>query len=143
MGNSGRWAIVVALPVSGVALLRWAGEQLNEIRRIAGMTFEWPTWRVLGWIVTVMAVGAVFGLAARAAGGGVAKAHAPATFVVMALPLAAVLYWWVYLSFGWLPALGDRGWPWSPMSIAPAGVSSAIVGFLVAGLISSRVRWSR
>jgi hypothetical protein len=141
--GSRRWAMVIVLPVVGLAFLWWAGEQLDDIRSIVGTTFEWPTWRLLGWLVTVMAVGATFSFAARAAGTGVARAHGLATLVVMALPLAIVLYWWVYLSFGWLPALGDRGWPWSPLNIFPTATSCVIVGFLVAGLVASRVRWSR
>lgn len=141
MRNVGRWVVVIALPIAGFALLRWAGQQLMDIRLIQGATFEWPAWRLLAWLVTVMAVGAVFGFAAHAAGSGVARVHGLATVVVTALPLAFVLYWWAYLSFGWVPGLGARWMLWSfPTAVA---VASAIVGFLLAGLLASRVRWSR
>jgi hypothetical protein len=127
--------------MAGLALLWWAGQQLNDIVFIFRWSFQWSTWRLLGWVVTVMAVGAVFGFAAHAAGSGVARAHGLATVVVMALPLAFVVYWWGYLSFGWLPGLGARWFVWSfPTAVA---VASAIVGFLLAGLLASRVRWSR
>ena len=141
--GSRRWIMVIALPVAGLALLWWAGEQLGDIRRILHTTFEWPPWRLAGWLVTMMAVGAAFSLASRAAATGVARAHGPATLVVVALPLAIVLSWWVHLSFGWLPALGSRLLPWSSLDLFPPAASCVIVGFLITGLVASRVRWSR
>lgn len=146
MSSSSRWAMVVGFPAAGFALLWSASEQLDEVRRIVATTFEWPAWRLLAWLVTVMAVGAAFSLAAtaaRTAGTERSRPDGLATWVVVALPLATVLSWWVHLSFISLPALDETWWPWSPLDIFPIATSCVIVGFLLTGLIASRVRLSK
>jgi hypothetical protein len=104
---SKRWIGVVGLPIVGLVLLGWAAEQSMNARLILGSTFVFPTWRILGWLLTLIAAGAVFGLAAGFARAEVSKANVTATLLVGVLPLAVVIRYWTHLSFGWFPTISS------------------------------------
>ena len=133
-----RWFGVVGFPIIGFVLLWWAAEQMEKARQILGSTFEFPTWRILGWLVTLVAAGAAFGLAAGFGRAEVSKANVGATVVAGIIPLAAVVYFWTFFSFGWFStfksdlALLLR----NEMTVV---ASCIVVGFLGSGLVAHRV----
>ena len=59
-----KWVGVGALPVVGLFLLRWADEQFIDIRQAIASTFEVTGWPLIGWLLTMIAAGVMFGLAA-------------------------------------------------------------------------------
>ena len=125
--SSSRWVAVVGLSILGIVVLWWASEQLEEARTISGSTFDIPEWRILGWLLTLVTAGAVFGIAAGFARDGFHKANVAATLVVGVLPFSVVAYYWIYF-FGWLPGIR---WLSEPTVIA----SCMVVGFLAGGLV--------
>jgi hypothetical protein len=136
MDLSNRWLRVVGFPIVGFLLLWWADTQFETIRRINSSTFVWPSTRSLGWLLTLIAVGAAFGLAARAARTGSSGAHVGATFVVMILPVFVVFYFWTFLSLGWFRVLPQNFfWVTNQSTIV---MSCAAIGFLLINLIPSR-----
>ncbi len=129
-----RWFDLVGLPILGLVLLWWASGQLEETLIITGSEFDVPEWRLLGWLLTLIAAGVMFGLAARFAGADSSKSNVAATVVVGTLPLAIVAYFWTRFSFGWSPpVLKSLRWLASEETIV---ASCVIVGFLAGGLIS-------
>lgn len=126
-----RWIVLVGLPILGLGVLWWASEQLAEARLIMGSTFEFQHWRVLGWLLTLIAAGAIFGIAAGNTRDRQSEAKPVATLIVGVLPLLVVAYYWTYF-FGWLPTIR---WMTEPTVIA----SCTVVGFLLGGLASDRL----
>lgn len=61
--DSGGLFYSVALIVVGLLLVWWASEQFHQLRQIAGSLFRYSTWRLLAWVLTLVAGGFVFGLA--------------------------------------------------------------------------------
>lgn len=141
MSSSSRWMAVVGFPIVGFVLLWWAGEQSDAIRQISGTTFQWPAWRGLGWIITLVAVGAAFSVAASAARTGESRARMGPTLVVVALPIAVVIYW-VTFSSGWMWTFGTGVSFWVLGDSTPIVAASFIVGFLLTDLATSRINWS-
>ncbi len=140
MSSSKRWVAVVGLPIVGFFLLWWAAEQLQAARLTTGSTFQFQTWRVLGWLLTMIAVGAVFGLAAGAARSGRSRANVSATLIAAVLPFATVVYYWTHLSFGWFPTIRNKLFALWPAGIIVA--SCVAVGFLLSGLLAHRLAGS-
>lgn len=118
---------VVGLSILGLVILWWASEQLAEVRRVTGSTFEIPHWRLLGWLLTLIGAGAIFGVAAGFTRGRQSQANVVATAVVGALPVVLVAYYWTYF-FGWLPAIR-----WLTESTVVA--LCIVVGLLLGGLV--------
>ena len=133
--SSKRWIGAVGLPVVGLVLMWWASGQLEEARKITGSTFDVPEWRILGWLLTLIASGLTFGLAVGFARADSSKTNVVATVVVGALPLAIVAYFWTHFSLGWFSTIprGLGRWLGSEETIV---ASCVIVGFLAGGLIS-------
>ena len=134
-----RWAGVVGFSVVGFAVLWWAVEQWHQIREIGGSNFEYPTWRLLGWLLTLIAVGFMFSLAAGSAREGVYTANVGATVVVGILPLVTVILFWGRLSFLWSPGILRNQFGLFLFDLPTVVASCLIVGFLGAGLLSGRV----
>ena len=131
-----RWIGVVGLVILGLGLMWLASEQIEEVRKIVGSTFQVQQWRILGWLLTLIATGAVFGLAARFARADSSESNVMATVVVGVLPLAIVAYNWTSLWYGWFPTIGAH-FPW--LRSEPTIVASCIVvGFLAGGVVIHR-----
>jgi hypothetical protein len=134
-----RWAGLAVLPFAGFALLWWADQQFIDLRSgVISMRSLAPWWMVAGWMLTVVAAGVTFGMAAGLAGTPMSKANVGATFVAGLLPLVIVAHYFSFFAFGW-----------SPIGISPVGaflynhatvmVSCVVVGWLAPGLVR-RVR---
>jgi hypothetical protein len=136
--SSRRWGGVVGLPVVGFALLWWAAEQLDAVRMSLGSTFEMPAWRFVGWLLTLIAAGVVFGLAAGFARAEVSKANVGATVVAGIIPLAIVVYFWAFFSFGWFSTFGGAI-AFLVRNEVTVVVSCIVIGFLGAGLVAHRL----
>ncbi len=128
-----RWLIPVGLSVVGVGLLWWSSDQLEVARLVSGSTFSFPMWRILGWLVTLVAAGAVFGFAARTASGKESGLSVQTSVLVGALPLFLVVYFWTFFVVGWLPTIG-----WLTESTVTA--CCLTVGVLAGGLLSDAIR---
>ena len=126
---------LVGLPIAGLVLMWWASGQLEEALLIHGSEFDVPEWRILGWLLTMIAVGLTFGLAAGFARADSSKTNVAATVVVGALPLAIVTYFWTHFSFGWFPTIPGGLGRWLGR-LEPIVASCVVVGFLAGGLIS-------
>lgn len=131
---------MIGFSIVGFGLLWWAGEQLEAIYLISSRTFQVLEWRILGWIVTLVAVGAAFSIAASAARTGESRARVVPTLVVAALPIVVIIYYWGAVAFGLTQGWGI--WYWILSDSAPIVASSVIAGFLFAGLATSRLNWS-
>lgn len=132
---------VVGFTIVGFGLLWWAGEQLDTIRDESGRTATWQTRLVLVWIMTLVAAGAMFSVATSATRTGESRARLAPTLVAAALPVAVIVYYWAAIPFEWVRI----GWGiqhWILSDETPIVASSFIVGFLLAGLATSRVNWN-
>lgn len=134
----GSWLRLVVLPFMGFALLWWADRQATDMRALFGSTFELPDWWiVLGWLLTMIVSGVMFGLAAGAAGARVGRDSTAALVVVGIIPAAIVVYYFSVWAAGWLPLyINDV----TAFLITPATVtfSSVAVGLITAALIGGR-----
>ena len=135
--TSKRWGGVVGFPIIGFFLLWWAAEQLEEAQRMLGSTFEFPTWRILGWLFTLVAAGAMFGLAAGSARAEVSGVSVGATVVAGIIPLATVVLFWTHFSFGWFSTFGGDLAFWVRNEVTVVA-SCIVVGFLGSGLVAHR-----
>ena len=130
---SSLWSRVVGFTLAGVVLLWWAAEQLVAARLIFGSTFEFPAWRFLGWLVTLIAAGAMFGLAVGASRDRVSTTELRAAFVAGIVPLAAIVGFFTEWLYDWSPP--------GTLTIllrsqTTAAASCIIVGFLVASIVT-------
>lgn len=135
-----RWIGVVGFPPVGFVLLWWASEQwalAQEMALSASETFS--HWRVLGWMITLMVAGIVFGLAAAFARAEVATAHMSATIVAGILPLALAIRFWAIFAFEWIPGLPMSEIERLLVNRDAAVASCLVVGFLAANLLSHRI----
>jgi hypothetical protein len=140
VNNSKRWGAVIGFSIVGMVLLWWATNQQEAVRQITATTFQFPKGRTLAWILTLVAVGAAFSLAASAARTGQSRTRVAPTLVAAALPAAVVTYWFAWMSG--LPWVTGRGFTfWVLRDSTPVIASSVIVGFLVGGLAAARARW--
>jgi hypothetical protein len=87
------WVYTGTGTILGLGLLWWATEQLVEIQRTVGSTFEYPKGRVLLWLVTLIATGFAFGLAAAAVRHGAVRGRV-AIMTWSVLPLLTIA--WFY-----------------------------------------------
>jgi hypothetical protein len=130
---------VAVLPIIGFVLLWWADQQLIDMRTNMDSTFELsPWWTVLGWLLTMVAAGAMFGLAGGLAGADVSKANVGARFVAGIFPLAIVVHFFSFFALGWPPIRINTVGAFL-ISQATVVVSCVVVGFLGAGLVAHRV----
>jgi hypothetical protein len=130
-----RWAGVAILPIAGFFLLWWADQQLIDMRSdMILMRSLGPWWMVAGWLLTMVAAGVMFGMAAGLAGTPMSKANVGATFVAGLLPLAIVGHYFSFFAFGWSP-IGISPVAAFLYSNATAVVSCVVVGWLASGLV--------
>jgi hypothetical protein len=130
-----RWAGLVVLPIAGFALLWWADQQLIGMRTdIVSMRSLAPWWTTAGWLLTMVAAGVTFGIAAGLAGTPMSKANVGATFVAGLLPLVVVAHYFSFFVFGWSP-IGINPLGAFLFNDAAAVVSCVVVGWLTAGLV--------
>jgi hypothetical protein len=127
---------VVVLPIIGFGLLWWADQQTIDMQTTMGSTFEFPAWwTVLGWLLTLIAIGVMFGLAAGLAGANSGRANAAAVFVAGIIPLAVVVYYFGVFALRWFPIRINAVLAFL-INPATVTVSSVVVGFLGAGLMA-------
>lgn len=134
-----RWVGVIVLPIIGFVLLWWANEQLTDIRTQFGSTFRFgPWWTVLGWIFTLIAAGAMFGLAVALSGPDRKSPFMGAILVAAIVPVVIVVQFFGFLALGWSP-LGTNVFGVFLITPATATVSCVVLGFLAAALIAPRL----
>ena len=129
------WLGVVGLPLVGFVLLWWADQQASDM--LIGSTVGPPKWGVLGWLLTMIAGGFVFGLAAGIAGANPKMASPAALLVLGIIPAAVIIYFTSVFGVGWLTLyINDV----TAFLITPAtvAVSCVAVGLLAAALIGTR-----
>ena len=132
------WLLAVGFLLLGMGLLWWASAQREAWRAISSSEFVMPGGRIGLWLLTMAVAGASFGLAktsaSRTAGPDrvqILAGLALVPLVVMILFLSFILGWWEPP----LPSSVTR-FLFSEMTL----VSSALLlGFLVSGLVDSRV----
>ena len=131
-----RWVGIVVLPIAGFFLLWWADQQFIDLRSgVISMRSLAPWWIVAGWMLTMVAAGVSFGMAAGLAGIPMGKANVGATFVAGLLPLVMVAHFFSFFVFGWSP-IGIDSLGAFLFSNATAVVSCVVVGWLASGLVS-------
>ena len=137
--SSKAWSGVIGLPIVGFAFLWWAVEQWEGMGRMSGSTFQLPpTWRVLGWNLTLIAAGVAFGLAAGFARPPASKANTGVTAAVGVLPLTSVVSFLLFFWLEWSPVqLGEFGMLLTDKTTVVA--SCLVIGVLGAGLIAHRL----
>lgn len=137
---SPRWVYVGVLTILGFGLLWWANDQFSEIRILMGSTFEVPTGPLLLWLVTLIAAGLVFGLAA---GRGVEVDRRAAIAAWSILPFLIIAWFYSRFSFG-VPSFNLPGSLMEFLSSQMTVVaSSLILGFYLSALAVERVRRRR
>lgn len=135
-----RWVYVGALTILGFGLLWWANDQFAEIRRLTGSNFEVPEGRLLVWLLTLVAAGLVFGLAA----GREVAANSRASIAAWSiLPFVILAWFYSRFSFG-LPAFNlPRSlleFLGSQMTVV---ASSLTLGFFLSALVVNPIRHRR
>lgn len=134
-----RWLVVAVLPIVGLALLWWADQQLIDIRTTQGATFQRSAWWIiLGWLLTMIAAGVMFGVAASLTRTVAGKATLGATLLAGILPLATVVYYFMFFVGGWWSPLRLSSFTAFLVSHAAIAVSCVVIGFLAAGLLPRR-----
>jgi len=131
-----RWVYVGALTITGFGLLWWANDQFAEIRSLIGSTFEVPVVRLLIWLLTLVAAGLVFGLAA---GREVAANSRVAIAAWSILPFVVLAWFYSRFSFG-LPTFNLPGslmdFLGSQMTVVASGLT---LGFYLSALVFNRI----
>lgn len=132
------WLLAVGFLLLGMGLLWWASAQQTAWRAISASEFVMPGGRIGLWLLTMAVAGACFGLAktaARRSSGPdrvqILAGLALVPLVVMVLFLSFILGWWEPL----LPSSVTR-FLFSEMTLV---ASALLLGFLVSGLVDSRV----
>lgn len=135
-----RWVYVGALTILGFGLLWWANDQFAEIRRLTGSNFQVPEGRLLIWLLTLIAAGVVFGLAA---GREVAANRRVAVAAWSLLPFVIIAWFYSRFSFG-LPAFN---FPRSLLEFLGSQMtvvaSSLTLGFYLSALVVNPIRHRR
>lgn len=131
-----RWVYIGALTILGFGLLWWANDQFTEIRSLMGSTFEVPAGRLLIWLLTLIAAGLVFGLAA---GREVAADSRVAIAAWSILPFVILAWFYSRLSFG-LPAFNLPHRLFEFLSSQMTVVASSLtLGFFLSALVVDRI----
>jgi hypothetical protein len=131
-----KWVYVGVLTIFGFGLLWWANDQFAEIRRVMGSTFEFPTGRLLFWLLTLIAAGLVFGLAA---GREVVANSRVAIAAWSMLPFVILAWFYSRFSFG-LPAFNlPRGLLEFLESQIIVVASGLTLGFYLSALVVNRI----
>lgn len=126
-------SIGAALTLAGFGLVWWAIEQFGLIQLIAGSEFRYPEARFLGWILTLVAAGLVFGLAITR-GGRLAVARR-AIAVFSALPALVLAWAYSAMALGWSPFQPSFELVSVLMSQQMLIVSAVVLGFFVSALL--------
>ncbi|HUG31641.1 MAG TPA: hypothetical protein VMM14_02010 [Acidimicrobiia bacterium] len=131
-----RWVYVGVLTIIGFGLLWSANAQFDQIRRITGSTFEFPSGRLLIWLLTLIAAGLVIGLTA---GRHVADNRPVAIAAWSIVPFLILAWFYSRFSFG-LPSFNlPRSlfeFLGSQMTVV---ASSLILGFFLSALVADRI----
>ncbi len=93
------WFYVGFLTILGFALIWWAGDQFTEIRTTAGAEFRYPRGALLVYLLTLMAAGLVFGMAASQRQTATPSRGAIAGWSMIPLLIIIAFYW----TLGWPP----------------------------------------
>lgn len=125
------------LLLAGLAGLFWIVDQLSLIGQIAGSTFQFPMNRILILMGSAAATGLAFGLAV----GAIARTPGtpqPLALIWGLIPLAVLVYFYLYLSGVDLPRLPGRmtGFLTSNVTIVTCGV---VVGLFVSAPLAPLV----
>lgn len=137
--NDRIWVYTGTGTVLGLGLLWWATEQLGEIQRTVGSTFEYPEGRVLLWLFTLIATGFAFGLAAAAVR-QVAVRGRVAIMSWSVLPLLIIAWFYSRLAFGW-PAITVPAELFEFLTSQTTIVASALtLGFFLSAVLGLPIR---
>ena len=135
MSSSTRaWLYSVGFGVAGLLLLWWATQQRDAWREIAGSQFMMPVGRISMWHLTIVAAGLAFGLAVTASRRGRSEPHVVIPAVLAVVPLAGLLYFYVWILGWWATALPLR----LDRFLLDQGTQVAfplVLGFLLSGMI--------
>ena len=128
------WTWIIGFTLAGLALLWWSAEQLQSAGLVMGSTFEFATWRFVGWLVTLISAGIMFGLAVRAGRGGVSSNEMRGALVAGIVPLAVIVGFLTEWLFDWT----EMGTPLKILlrSQTTAAASSIIVGVSAASVVA-------
>lgn len=133
-----KWAGLAVLPAVGLILLWWADEQFIGIRQAMASTFELSVWPLVGWLLSMIAAGVMFGLAAGFGRPEGSRASVAATLLAAILPMAIAVHYFTFLGLGWSP-IGIRPWSTFLFTQATFAASCVVVGILGTGLVGTRV----
>lgn len=137
--NNRIWVYTGTGTVLGLGLLWWASDQLGEIQRTAGSTFQYPEGRVLLWLFTLVAAGFAFGLAVTTVRGGPVRGRV-AIMAWSVLPLLIIAWFYSRLAFGW-PSITIRARLFEFLTSQTTIVASALtLGFFLSAVLGTPTR---
>ena len=128
---------VAGFSAAGFALLWWTANQTEEIQKIASSTFQYPRWRMIAALITLIAAGFAFGWAALLARAERSRTDVGLTVLAAAIPLAVIINYVGFFVWGFAGFLHNRI---GIFLVTQTTITAAclVVGFLGAGLISRR-----
>ena len=130
------WISVGAFTLLAFALLWWANDPWLDLTAIAAAAREVPSARLLLWILTLVATGFGFGLAASAARAEQSPARIPVLLVFSVLPFAILFFFWTQLALGWFSGLSLFQFVYNEQTIV---ASSLAFGLFIAAMSSRAV----
>jgi hypothetical protein len=128
------WISVGAFTLLAFSLLWWANGQWSDLTAIAAAAREVPSARLLLWILTLVATGFGFGLAASAARAEQSPTRIPVLLVFSVLPFAILFFFWTQLALGWFSGLSLFQFVYNEQTI----VASSLALGLFTATMSSR-----
>ena len=128
------WFLSIALTLAGTGVLWWAHQQWLTLTTVSFESGQAPSARLLLWLLTMIAAGFLFGMAASSARSSWERARPAVLLAVSFLPFAVLYYFWTQVTLGWFPTLPGRVADFIYNgSTLPA--ASLILGFFLSGLV--------
>ena len=134
--NQRAWLLSVGFTLVGIGLLWWAHQQWLGWNQALVEARQFPSARVLLWLLTLIVTGFGFGMAASSARSSRERARPAIVLTLAFVPFAVLYYFWTQATLGWFPRLpgGLIDFLYTETTLLALAL---ILGFFLSGLLGS------
>jgi hypothetical protein len=134
--NRRAWLLSVGFTLVGIGLLWWAHQQWLGWNQALIEARQFPSARVLLWLLTLIVTGFAFGMAASSARSSRDKARPAIVLSLAFVPFAVLYYFWTQATLGWFPRLpgGLIDFLYTETTLLALAL---LLGFFLSGLLGS------